>query len=133
MSRIPEAPLFPMGEEFINENFSGAVWLNMLIPLGSDLPVANVTFEPGCRNSWHEHMGGQVLLVTNGRGYYQEWGQPARELRPGDVVQIPAHAKHWHGAAKDSWFSHIAIEIHPEKGPATWLEPVSDDIYDALA
>ena len=86
-------------------------------------PIANVTFAPGTLNSWHVHKGGQVLLVTHGRGWYCEWEGAARELKPGDVVDIPAGVKHWHGAAKDSWFAHISIEIDPEKGPAEWLEP----------
>jgi quercetin dioxygenase-like cupin family protein len=108
------------------------VWLNMLTPFGSALPIGNVTFAPGCRNNWHKHAGGQILLVTGGRGYYQQWGQPAQELHVGDVVSIPADIKHWHGAAKDSWFVHLAIEVNPEKGPATWLEPVSDRNYNEL-
>jgi quercetin dioxygenase-like cupin family protein len=113
-------------------NFSGRVWINMLTPRESDCPVGNVTFAPGCRNSWHQHAGGQVLLVTGGRGYYQEWGKPARELHPGDVVQIPPNAKHWHGAAKDSWLVHLFITVRPDKGSIEWLEPVADDDYGVL-
>jgi len=124
--------IFPIGEKFKSENFIGTVWLNMLTPFGSVLPIGNVTFEPGCRNSWHQHAGGQILLVTGGRGYYQEWGKPAQELHTGDVVTIPADVKHWHGAARDSWFVHLAIEVNPEIGPATWLEPVSDEDYNKL-
>ncbi|GFO56087.1 cupin [Geomonas sp. Red276] len=124
--------IFPIGEKLATDRFKGTVWLKMLTPGDSALPIGNVTFEPGCRNNWHKHAGGQVLLVTGGRGYYQEWGKPAQELHAGDVVTIAADVKHWHGAAKDSWFAHIAIEIHPEKGPATWLEPVADDDYDTL-
>lgn len=123
--------LFPVGELFKSDNFSGQVWLQMLTADPS-CPVANVTFAPACRNNWHWHHGGQLLLVTGGRGYYQEWGQPARELHPGDVVEIPAQVKHWHGAAPDSWFSHLAIELHPELGPAQWLEPVADADYQQL-
>lgn len=130
MADFKDSLIFPAGERFDNENFSGEVWLKMLT--GMPCPVANVTFAPACRNSWHTHRGGQILLVTAGRGYYQEWGKDARELRAGDVVEIPAEVKHWHGAAPDSWFSHIAIEIHPELGPATWLEPVSDEAYGKL-
>ena len=129
---LSKSVIFPVGEKFDSPNFIGTVWLNMLTPSGSALPVANVTFEPGCRNNWHKHAGGQILLVTGGRGYYQEWEKPARELHPGDVVTIPADAKHWHGAARDSWFVHLAIEVNPEKGPATWLEPVGDDEYNSL-
>ena len=90
-----------------------------------------MTFEPGCRNNWHSHTGGQLLLVTAGRGYYQEKGEPARELRPGDVVEIPADVVHWHGAAPDSWFSHLAVECNPAANVNTWLEPVGDAEYEA--
>ena len=83
--------------------------------------MANVTFEPGCRNNWHVHHaskgGGQILLCTNGRGWYQEWNREARELFPGDVVFIPAGVKHWHGAARDSWFSHVAFEAPAKTAP----------------
>jgi quercetin dioxygenase-like cupin family protein len=81
--------IFPIGKKFKSEHFKGTVWLNMLTPFDSVQPIGNVTFEPGCRNSWHKHTGGQILLVTGGRGYYQQWGKPARELHPGDVVEIP--------------------------------------------
>lgn len=130
---LSSSVIFPIGEKLESKNFNGTVWLNMLVPFGSALPIGNVTFEPGCRNSWHSHAGGQILLVTGGRGYYQEWGKPAQELHAGDVVNIPADVKHWHGAAKDSWFVHLAIEVNPEKGPATWLEPVSDKDYTKLS
>ncbi len=132
MNDLSQGVIFPIGEKLDSDNFNGTVWLNMLTGDDSGCPVANVTFEPGCRNSWHKHQGGQILLVTGGRGYYQDWGGPARELRPGDVVRIPAHVKHWHGAAPDSWFAHLAIEVHPELGPAEWLEPVADADYDKL-
>ncbi|MFA0887997.1 MAG: cupin domain-containing protein [Synergistales bacterium] len=130
-SDLGKSGIFPMGEKLESGNFNGTVWVNRLT---SDpaCPVWNVTFEPGCRNSWHKHPGGQVLLVTEGRGYYQEWGKPAQELRAGDVVQIPADVKHWHGAARDSRFVHLAIEVSPEKGPADWLEPVSEEDYGKL-
>ena len=83
-----------------------------------------------CRNNWHiHHKGGQILLVTNGRGYYQEWGKPAQELKPGDVVNIPPEVKPWHGAAKDSWFCHLAIEVPAKDASNEWLEPVSDEDY----
>lgn len=95
-----------------------------------------MTFEPGCRNNWHVHHaakgGGQILLCTAGRGWYQEWGKPARELRSGDVVNIPAGVKHWHGAAKDSWFVHLAVEVPGENARNEWLEPVSDADYNRL-
>ena len=125
--------VFPMGEknEAFGRYFIGQSHLNMLTTQG--VSIGNVTFEPGCRNNWHiHHKGGQILLVTAGRGYYQEWGSPARELAPGDVVHIPAGVKHWHGAAPDSWFQHLAIEV-PGEGCATeWCEPVSDEAYNNL-
>ena len=94
--------------------------------------IRNVTFEPGCRNFWHTHIkGGQILLVTAGRGWYQEWGKPAKELHPGDVVNIPQGTKHWHGAAKDSWFSHVSVIVPAEEAPIEWLEPVSEE-YNRL-
>lgn len=92
-------------------------------------PVSNVTFEPGCRNNWHSHTGGQILIAVGGRGYYQEKGKNARLLLPGDVVEIAPDVVHWHGAAPDSWFSHLAIECNPETNQNTWLEPVDDQAY----
>lgn len=116
--------------------FSGRSWLKALTDGTKTQLVANVTFEPGCRNSWHVHRakagGGQILLVTDGRGWYQEEGKPARELHPGDSVTIPANVKHWHGAAKDSWFSHVAFEVPGEGCSTEWYEPVSDEDYDEL-
>ena len=98
--------------------------------------AANVTFEPGCRNNWHIHHaaqgGGQILLCTAGRGWYQEWGKPAQPLAPGDTVVIPPEVKHWHGAAKDSWFSHVALEVPGEDTRNEWCEPVSDEEYTRL-
>jgi quercetin dioxygenase-like cupin family protein len=129
---LSKSVIFPIGEKLKSANFKGTVWLNMLTPSVTACPIVNVTFEPGCRNNWHKHPGGQILLATGGRGYFQEWGKPARELHPGDVVNIPAYAKHWHGASKDSWFIHLAIEVDPEKGPATWMEPVADEDYNKL-
>ena len=109
--------------------FIGNSYLNPLTRPGeSVVGLANVTFEPGCRNHWHiHHGGGQILLCTAGRGYYQAWGQEARELLPGDVVNIPPEEKHWHGAAPDSWFSHIAISVPAENVGCEWLEPVTDE------
>ena len=97
---------------------------------------ANVTFEPGCRNNWHIHHaakgGGQLLLCTAGEGWYQEWGKAPRSLKAGDVVEIPAEVKHWHGAKKDSWFAHVAVEVPGENTSNEWLEPVTDEVYDKL-
>lgn len=111
--------------------FIGQSYLQPLTTEGVN--SANVTFEPGCRNNWHiHHKGGQILLVTSGRGYYQEWGKPAQELKAGDVVNIPAGVKHWHGAASDSWFAHIAIAVPAEGASTEWLEKVSDEEYSKL-
>lgn len=129
--------VFPMGEknEAYAKYFKGQSYLNMLST--EQVVIGNVAFEPGCRNNWHIHHaesgGGQILLVTAGRGYYQEWGKPAREMAAGDVVNIPAGVKHWHGAAKDSWFAHLAVEVPAEDGHTEWLEPVSDEVYGSLA
>lgn len=125
--------IFPVGEknEAFAQYFVGQSYLNMLSTQG--VAIGNVTFEPGCRNNWHiHHKGGQILLCTAGRGYYQEWGEPARELRAGDVVQIAPEVKHWHGAAPDSWFAHLAIEVPAVGASNEWLKPVSKDDYDQL-
>ena len=111
--------------------FVGNSYLKPLISEG--VGIANVTFEPKCRNNWHiHHKGGQILLVVAGRGWYQEWGKEAQELKPGDVVNIAPEVKHWHGAAKDSWFTHIAIAVPAEGSSNEWLEPVSDEEYNKL-
>ena len=116
--------------------FTGKSYLNPLTNPEETIFLANVTFEPGCRNNWHIHHaakgGGQILLCTGGRGWYQAWGKEARELLPGDVVAIPAEVKHWHGAAKDSWFSHIAFEAPGEDCSTEWCEPVDAGQYTAL-
>lgn len=128
--------IFPSGEpnDAYAEFFSGKSYLKVLS--NKQITIFNVTFEPGCRNNWHIHHaesgGGQILLVTAGRGYYQEWGKPARQLFPGDVVNIPAEVKHWHGAAKDSWFSHLAIEVPAVNGNNQWCEPVEESQYSKL-
>ncbi len=128
--------MFPLGEPntayakyFIGQSY--------LAPVSTEqVRMSNVTFEPRCRNNWHIHHatkgGGQMLICVAGRGWYQEWGKPARELFPGDVVNIPAGVKHWHGAAADSWFAHLAVEIEGENTSNEWLEPVSDAEYDKL-
>lgn len=136
MSDLRNSAIFPLGEENTGyaQYFVGTSYLNMLSIQG--VVIGNVTFEPGCRNNWHIHKaaegGGQILLVTGGRGWYQEWGKPARELHAGDVVNIPAGVKHWHGAAKDSWFVHLAVEVPGEDSSSEWLEPVTDAEYDGL-
>lgn len=123
----------PMPAQY-SKYFSGQAWLQMLVPGGSEwnCPIGNVTFAPGCRNNWHSHPGGQILLVTAGHGWYQEFGQPPRALRAGDVVRIPANTKHWHGASKDSWFSHLSVETNVKEGPVTWMEQVNEADYSKL-
>lgn len=122
---------YPAGQAMTgNPNFIGTAWL---FPLSHEkelnVPMFNVTFEPGCRNNWHRHSRGQILIATAGVGYYQEKGQPARRLFPGDIVEIAPDVEHWHGAAPDSWFAHIAIECNPQNNEVTWLEPVNDVQY----
>ena len=116
--------------------FIGQSFLNPLTDPKTGLFLANVTFEPGCRNNWHVHKatkgGGQTLVCVGGRGYYQEWGKEPVELRSGDAINIPAGVKHWHGAAPDSWFSHLAIEVPGENNSTEWLEPVGDEEYAKL-
>lgn len=136
MMKPEELSVFPLGEknEAFGQYFVGQSYLNMLTTEG--VAIGNVTFEPGCRNNWHIHRatagGGQILLCTAGRGYYQEWGKQAQELHPGDVVVIPAGVKHWHGAAPDSWFSHLAVEVPGENMANEWLEPVDGETYSKL-
>ena len=116
--------------------FSGASFLNPLTDPKKTVFLANVTFEPGCRNNWHIHHaasgGGQLLICTAGEGWYQEEGQPAVSLHPGTVITIPANVKHWHGAKRDSWFSHIAVEVPGTDCKNEWCEPVSDADYAKL-
>lgn len=131
-----EMSVFKTGEQndAYAEYFIGQSYLNMLST--EQVNIGNVTFEPGCRNNWHIHHaaegGGQILLVTAGRGYYQEWGKEVQELHPGDVVHIPAKVKHWHGAAKDFWFQHLAVEVPGKLSRNEWCEPVSQEEYGKL-
>ena len=128
--------VFPMGEpnDAYAQYFSGKSWLHYLST--EQVTMFNVTFEPKCRNNWHIHHakkgGGQILVCVAGRGWYQEWGKEPIEMRPGDVVNIPEGVKHWHGAAKDSWFQHLAIEVPGEGIVNEWCEPVSDEEYNKL-
>lgn len=123
--------IFPIGDELpeqISKYFIGTAYLNMLTTSG--VGIGNVTFEPGCRNNWHiHHKGGQILLVISGRGWYQAEGEEPKELYPGDIVNIPAEVKYWHGAAKDSAFSHLAIEVPADGASNEWCEPVFDEEY----
>lgn len=129
---------FGLGEK--NEAFApyfiGQSYLKQLTDNDAYLPIHNVTFEPGCRNNWHVHHalqgGGQVLICIEGEGWYQREGEPAQSLEPGDIVEIPAGVKHWHGAKAGCWFSHLAFEYPGEDCHNEWLEPVDDDAYNAL-
>ena len=128
--------IFPIGEsnDKFAQYFTGK---SFLAPVStSQVGIFNVTFEPGCRNNWHIHHaksgGGQILICIAGRGYYQEEGKEAVEMKPGDCVNIPAEVKHWHGAAPDEWFSHLAIEVPGEKTSSEWCETVTDEIYEKL-
>ncbi len=128
--------IFPIGQpnDAYARYFTGQSYL---APVSTQqVKIFNVTFEPRCRNNWHIHHadegGGQMLVCVAGRGWYQEWGKPARELHPGDVVNIPAGVKHWHGAAADSWFAHLAVEIDGRNCSNEWLEPVDDEQYNKL-
>ena len=136
MAAHQKETVFPIGRpnDAFAQYFVGQSYLQPLST--SQVGVYHVTFEPGCRNNWHVHQaeagGGQILLCTAGRGWYQEWGQTARALAPGDVVNIPAGVKHWHGAAADSWFSHLALEVPGQNCSSQWLEAVSDEVYHKL-
>lgn len=125
--------IFPIGQDnsAYEKYFVGQSYL---APISDGaFPIFNVTFEPGCRNHWHSHRaakgGGQVLICVGGQGYYQEWGKDAVKLQSGDTVIIPANTKHWHGASKDSWFSHLAFEIPGENTSTEWNDPVSEEDY----
>jgi 4-carboxymuconolactone decarboxylase len=135
-AKFEQEMIFPIGKpnDAYAQYFIGQSYL---APVSSEqVGINNVTFEPGCRNNWHIHHakkgGGQLLVCVAGTGWYQEWGKPARLLRPGDVINIPAEVKHWHGATADSWFAHLAIEVPGEKTSNEWLEPVTDEEYNKL-
>lgn len=134
-SQFDKANIFRQGREnsAFAKFFTGTSYLNPLTEPAEGVFMANVTFEPSCRNNWHIHHaakgGGQILLCVAGEGWYREWGKPARALAPGDVVVIPPEVKHWHGAKKDGWFSHIAVEMPGEETSNEWLEAVTDEEY----
>jgi len=124
--------IFPRGDRAPASYFTGTAWVKVLIPEPAlDTTVANVVFEPGCRNNWHSHKGGQILVCLEGEGYYQEKGQPIRLLRKGDVVQIAPGLIHWHGATPHGRFTHLAIGPGAGLGAADWMEPVTDEEYNS--
>ena len=127
---------FPIGQPNTGyaQYFIGHSYLANVTTGGGQIPVNNVTFEPGCRNNWHIHHGfNQILICVCGNGWYQEWGKPAQALKPGDVIDIPDGVKHWHGAQADSWFQHLTYHTLSADGSNEWLEPVDDEHYDALS
>lgn len=126
--------IFPKGGKAPADYFTGTTWVNSLVPQDEtgSYAVNDVVFEPGSRTNWHTHPAGQILLVTNGNGWYQEKGQPARSLTKGDVVNIPSGIEHWHGATRDSSLTHIAISNLKENSPAAWLSPVTDEEYTGV-
>lgn len=132
-NEVPKISEFPTGQsnDAYAQYFSGKSWLAPLTQIKElNVPISNVTFEPGCRNNWHKHSGGQILICVGGEGYYQERGKAAQKLKEGDIVEIAPNIEHWHGAAPDSWFSHLAIACNPQTNENTWLEPVSDEEYN---
>lgn len=133
METLTTKDVFPKGEVIDNNYFSGTAWLKMLVTdtQNFDTTIGNVTFEPGVRNNWHSHPGGQILLCTKGKGYYQEKGKPIQLLNEGDVVQIRPDVVHWHGATPKGEFAHIAISPQSAKGSVVWMEPVTDEEYNS--
>jgi quercetin dioxygenase-like cupin family protein len=123
--------IFPKGNKAPSDYFTGNAWVNILVPKDErgNFAIGDVLFEPGCRNNWHTHPAGQILLVTDGKGFYQEKGKKARALSKGDVVVIPSNVEHWHGATKDHSVTHIAITSQTAEGGVTWLSPVTEEEY----
>jgi len=124
--------LFPKGERAPADYFTGTVWVKMIVPNDPALncQIVNVVFEPGARNNWHTHPGGQILIVTGGTGYYQEKGKAIQLIGKGDVVNIPPAIEHWHGASPDNEFTHIAINPNTQKGIVVWLQRVTEEEYN---
>ena len=124
--------IFSRGEKAPAEYFTGTAWIKSLVPNDTTLntQIGNVVFEPGARNNWHTHPGGQILIVTDGIGYYQEKGKPIQLIGKGDVVTIAPDVKHWHGASPDSELTHIAVNTNTQNGVVVWLERVTDDEYN---
>ena len=131
-TEIPEISDFLTGEENTGyaQYFTGKSYLATLTK-NKDLnvPISNITFEPGCRNNWHKHTGGQILIVVGGEGLYQERGKSARHLKTGEIVEIAPNVEHWHGATLKNWFSHLGIVCNPTTNENVWLEPVTDEEY----
>jgi quercetin dioxygenase-like cupin family protein len=129
-----QTTIFPKGEKASPDYFIGTVWVKNLVVADDtfNTQIGNVIFEPGARNNWHTHPGGQILIITDGTGYYQEKGKPIQLLRKGDVVKILPGIEHWHGASPDSEFTHIAVNTNTQKGIVEWLQKVTDEEYSGL-
>jgi len=129
-----QSPVFPKGDKASPDYFTGTTWVKLLVPNDDifNCQIGNVVFEPGARNNWHTHSGGQILIATDGVGFYQEKGKPKQVLHKGDVVKILPDVWHWHGASPDSEFTHIAINPNTEKGVVEWSERVTDEEYGSL-
>jgi len=129
-----QSPIFSKGEKAPAEYFTGTAWIKALVPndITFNTQIGNVVFEPGARNNWHTHPGGQILIVTDGVGYYQEKGKSIRIIRKGEVITIPPDVEHWHGASSDSEFTHIAINTNTQKGIVVWLQRVTDEEYNRI-
>jgi quercetin dioxygenase-like cupin family protein len=125
--------IFPKGEKVTNDNFKGTVWLNYLAQSDTihNVNIGSVTFEPGARTNWHYHKGGQILMITEGKGLYQEKGRPVEVIEKGEVIKCPPNVEHWHGATPEDTMTHIAIGTNTNVGGAVWLKPVSDQEYTA--
>lgn len=134
MSAETQSAIFPKGDKAPAEYFTGTVWVKMLVPNDDtfNCQIGNVVFEPGARNNWHKHPGGQILIGTDGIGYYQEKGKPIQLLHKGDVVKILPDVIHWHGASRGNEFTHLAINTNTQKGIVEWLERVTDDEYNSF-
>jgi len=128
---VNQNTIFPKGDTAPADYFTGNAWIKPLVPNDAtfNVQIGNVVFQPGARNNWHTHPGGQILIATEGTGYYQEKGKPIQILHKGDVVTIPPDIKHWHGASPDREFTHIAVNTNTQKGVVVWLERVTDEEY----
>ena len=128
-----ENAIFPKGDRAPAEYFTGTAWVKMLVTADDtfNTSVANVTFEPGARNNWHTHPGGQILIITDGVGYYQEKGKPVQLLHEGNVIKILPGVVHWHGASPDNEMTHLAINTNTQKGIVEWLQKVTDEEYSS--
>jgi quercetin dioxygenase-like cupin family protein len=130
-----ENTIFPKGDKAPADYFTGTAWIKPLVPVDTtfNTVIGNVTFEPGSRNNWHKHPGGQILIVTDGIGYFQEKGKPVQLIKKGDVIKILPEVLHWHGATPDNELTHLAINTNTQKGIVDWLERVTDEEYSSFS